>query len=385
MNRIARSIATFATFATFAAVTAADTASTRGPESPSTSIRLMDWKYQENELKADTSYRGKPVSWELFVGTVRANNGKPYIETNIQFYDNGGGTYFCNAQLDPKAYKTAMDLKPGDKLRVSGTFAKREVFSKDEVQIGGYIGGSFQGSGGGGSINGGTVTRTWTIYTLKGCTVKVIQTEAQRLAELQKQKQKKEQLDAVWIDALKTLDKKKAEQALAQGIPISNVDDVLAEIARRDPALSNYPELVDFYEWALRQKGINLGNAVGAVFQNSRPKLFAVLLRNGAINYAFKFPNGDNLLHYMLKDYSIFANGDRPISSMRILFTESWAEMIEILCADPKAKGLSHEKDAYGKTPKDYVQGRFIGEFESTYNTGKVSVYQRIRNAITGN
>ncbi len=382
MNRIALSIAAFAAFT---AIASADNAASRAPEGPTTNIRLMDWKYQENELKADTSYRGKPVSWELFVGTVRANNGKPFVETSIRFNDNAGGTYFCNAQLDPKAFKTAMDLKPGDRLRVSGIFSKREVFSKDEVQIGGYIGGSYNGSGGGGSINGGTVTRSWTIYTLKGCTVKVLQTEAQRLQEVQKENLKKEQREALWADALKTLDNKKAEQALAQGIPASYVDGVIQEIGRRDPGLANYDALVDFYDWAIRQPGVNWGQALGSVYQTPRPKLFRVLLKNGVLNYKFKYPNGDNVLHFMLKDYTLYSNMDRPSSELRISFTDSWAEMIEILCADPKAKGLADEKDAFGKTPKDYMKGRFIGEYESSSNNGKVSIFQRIRNAVMAN
>lgn len=342
-------------------------ASAIAQETPKTNIRSMEFKYRENALNAKTSYAGSTVKFQLYVDKAEEVNGKPQLQTSILF--NDGMVLYCNANLKAEAVKTAVKLKAADLVEITGVLKGREILSKDEVQISGYSGSVYNGNGGGGSVSGGTVTRTWTVYTLSSASVRLIESNEERQAKAAKIEAQKKELESLWIDSIRNLDKAKGATAIKRGLSVKYINDTLYEISRIDPARVNYDAIVDYYGWCFEQQGIDFGKALVDAISSERPKLFAEILKRGGLNFKHKFQNGDNILHYMVKDQTFSINPANSPKNLRMFFSKNYAEIIRQICESPLAKGLADEPDAYGRTVRDYFKSESMLSHGEGYKT----------------
>lgn len=316
-------------------------------------IHAIEAKYQENALSAKKSYIGSTVKFQVFVTKIDEKNGKPLLQTDIVYFNDGIPLY-CDVWLSTKSIAAALTLKPGDAVEVSGVLRKRESLTKSQIQSHGY---ASDGSG-----------TTWSLYTIDNGTVKILPKGLTNGASATKQAKLSEE----WVTAISVLSVDDAQKVMDKGLDIVYVDAVIHEIATRDPGIALYDKYVTFYDWALHQKGINVKDAVGDVFEYKRPKLVQKILDADALNLKYQFTNGDNLFHFLLKEKT---KSEEAPKTLETTFNDADAEIIEMLCKAVGAKGLGDQKDKYGKTPKDYVK-------EGSPTADASPAFKRIKDAI---
>lgn len=322
----------------------------------------LELTFRENALKAEKQSVGKTVQLNTHVMSIQKRNGKPIVLTGTVY--NDGTEVYGDIFLAPSAVNTAMTLKPGDQIQVSGILKGRVVKSKDVLRISGYqssVSGT-NGSvyGGGGSTQGGTVTLSWPVYTIDKSSIKVIQTEAARLKALNDKQaaesKKAAEVTAAWNEARTKLDAKAAQRAIDLGLEKYQIDSTMNEIHRIDPEVAYYPQVVEFYKFLLKSGKADTGNAIAGSLDSRRPKLFAATVELGGLNFKFKFPNGDNILHFLIKEPTYAIRNDVSAKNLKMFFSEIDVEIIKTVVTHAQAAGLGDAQDQYGKTPKDYVQ-----------------------------
>ncbi len=322
----------------------------------------LEQSFRENALKADKQSVGKTVQVLTHVVSIQKRNGKPVLLTGTIY--NDGMEVYGDVFLASSEVNTAMSLKPGDQIRVTGTLKSRVVKSKDVLRISGYqssVSGS-NGSvyGGGGSTQGGTVTLSWPVYTIEKSTIKVIQTEAARLKELNEKQaaesKKQSEIAAAWTEARTKLDTQAAQRAIDLGLDKSQIDSVMNEIHRIDPEVAYYPQVVEFYKFLLKSGKADTGNAISGSLDSRRPKLFGLIVELGGLNFKFKLANGDNILHFLIKERSFALRNDVASKNLKFSFTEVDVEIIKTVVTNAQAVGLGDMPDQFGKSPKDYVR-----------------------------
>ena len=216
---------------------------------------------------------------------------------------------------------------------------------------------------------GGSGT-SWSVYTVDNGTVSLLPKGLANAASATKHAA----LDEAWTSAISVLDVDQAQKVVDKGLDVMYIDAVLHEIATRDPGIDLYDKYVTFYDWSLHQKGINIKDAVGDAFEFKRPKLVQKILDADALNFKYQFPNGDNLLLFLIKEKSSSAKSEDAPKALEATFSDADADIIEMLCKAERAKGLGDQKDKYGKSSKDYVK-----EGNPTDNA---KAFQRIKDAI---
>lgn len=325
----------------------------------------VEQSFKENELSAAARLKGKTLSFHTFVIAVKNQGGKPMITAGNSY--GGGNDIYLNAYLNAASKATAMKLKPGDEIKLTASFANRVVNSKDSLVISGYIPSGYSYSSG--SINGGTVTTSWPVYTFNGASVSLVQSavaraKAQADAEAAAAK-KQGAIDAAWKEACGHLDAGLLKKAIDLGVPGNYVDSALEEINRMDPSLAIYPQAKDFYLALIKCGKANIGNAIARSIgmdptwggmTSERPQLFKLLVENDFVNLNFKFANGDTFLHYFVKERNYGLRPEIAPKNLRMMFSGSEVEFIEILANAKGNQGLADIKDQYAMSPRDYVK-----------------------------
>ncbi len=335
----------------------------------STDFNKLEASFKENTLKAERQSVGKPLQVRTHVLVVQKRNGKPLIIAGTVYPD--GTEVYSDIYIAPASMNTAMALKPGDQIQVSGVLKRREVKSKDVLRVSGYQS-SVYGSngsvyGGGGSTQGGTVTLTWPVYTIENSTIKVIETEAARLRALAIKQAAEEkvrnEIGANWKEAISRLDTSFAKKAIDLGLPKYEIDEAIREITRLDPTVKFYAQAIEFYKFLLKTGKANAGQALASSIDSSRPALFSVIVELGGINFKGKMDNGDTMLHYLIKERTYALRTDVASKNLKLFFGEADVEFIKIVTSHPDAAGLGDVTDQFGKSAKDYVKDavRLVG------------------------
>jgi hypothetical protein len=325
----------------------------------SNTLLQMEQRFQQNAFAAEKELKGKPVSISTFVVEVKGQDGRPVVFAGTRFFDTGLEVY-VNAGIAKASEATAMKLRPGDEIRMTGVLQSRVVHSRDRLVIDGYIpSGTSVISG---SIQGGTVTVSWPVYTFSETSISIVRTEADRqkaIREAQEAEQKKQReiLELV-TEAVQKGDAKILQRAIDHGMTPNDVEACMLEIEKLEPSHPGAATLATFYGTFLKSGKADVGRAIqrtiGDVMNTPKPHLFKVLLDLDMVNLDFRLTNGDTLLHFLIKEPVL--NPSASTTRMRLFMRPENVEIVRLIVGTEKGKALANVPDRNGKTVKDYVR-----------------------------
>ena len=348
-------------------------------------LHALETAFRENALKAEQKYKGKPITFDTFVVAVDKDKatGNPHIKAYI-VYNNDGVEAISEIYLKPNQLETAMKLKPNDHIKVTGILKSREIYTKESIEIHGYNSSVFNGNGGGGSVNGGTVTRSWPAYTFYSSYVSIIETEEARVKRVADAAANKENLSKQFVDALIKGDFIAAQKIIDAGLDPAVINELLEAIVNADPDNKNYDRMIPSFKFLVSTKKVNIVTTLGKcmgyeTFPNPRPKLFKVFVDLKMVNFNNKFPNGDNLLLFLIKEKLSLISGDKAPKALELTFSDTDYEMVKVIAESGQAKGIADLKDVYGKSAKDY----FNTDSRIKYsNDSETTPYNKIKELI---
>lgn len=344
-------------------------------------LLALEKRFLENEFAAKTNLKGKSLTIPTYVIGVKEEKGKVILSAGSLM---DGKTLYVTATLLPASKSVALKLRPGDFIKFTGKFESRVVHTKERLVIDGYIPSATSSIGG--SIQGGTVTDKWPVFTFTATRVSIVETAAARERATKKAEAdaaaKKAKVDAIWKEAAEKFDVKRLDEAIKAGVPSNYLDSALEEINRMDPGLAIYPQVKEFYLAIMKSGKANGAFAIARAIGIDpawggtapvRPELFKLLVDNDFVNFTFTFANGDTFLHYFLKD-PILLNPNKASQRVKLSFYAQDLALIEAFAAKAP-KGVADIKDAYGKTARDYAK-------EATSFVDREGILEKIKKII---
>ncbi len=331
----------------------------------------MEKAFQLNGLEADLKYGKKKCTAVLYVNSVDKVKGKPTLFGGITYFTNGTSLY-VESTLSPSILKSVAQLRSGDKIEVTATFLKRERFSKERIEVNTVFD----------RVYGGTVTDSWVVYFFDTASFKMIETEANRVSRVAREKKNEENRQASIVSLLelaaKNGDVLAATKAIALRPDKQQIQTAISLAFQMEPNSSAYPNLVKVFNLLITQPNLNFDTAIfsslGVIHGDQsavvdgfwidreirklqRPKLFASMVNKGLINLEYVARDGASFLRMLLARPMIATDDGTGLRVVgRFAYTENDVEIVRSLLATEKGRSMVDKEISGSKSALDFMK-----------------------------